>query len=253
MWCILLASAFATESPVTYDPWVDGGITVGALATLGALVLGRDKAFDPTGEISDPSPLDAWVSPRYKPTINRVSDGVFLGAALVTTGGTLWDSWTLEEPIMARTGVLFEAVTLNLLLTEGLKLSVRRPRPYTRMSPGQNDLVDAKMKSADSAMSFPSGHASATASFSFAAARMWQLAHPDSNKHWLLYTGATALCLGVAYMRVDTGAHYPTDVTAGLLIGVGVALSVVEWHRTDASKSTNLSVVPTSIRFQGLW
>jgi len=248
---MLLPVALAGDAPVDFDPWIDGGVTLGAAAAMGGMVLGLEKVLGPTGEVSDPIALDSWVSPRYNAEASRVSDGLLIGTAAFATGGTLLDSWGSDEPLHDRTGVLFEAVALSLVVTEGLKLSVRRPRPYTRLAPGVSAEVDAKMQIADSALSFPSGHTSTTAAFSFAAARMWHLAHPESNKAWLMYTGAAALSVGVAELRVKAGAHYPTDVAAGLLIGCGVALSVVEWHRTEASKQVSSAVGPRSFQLRG--
>ncbi|MET9895630.1 phosphatase PAP2 family protein [Streptomyces sp. NPDC006465] len=61
--------------------------------------------------------------------------------------------------------------------------------------------------------SFPSGHTAAALAFTAAIAPTWPLAGA-------LCAVPTAL---VAIERVHSGAHYPTDVAAGALIGLGSA------------------------------
>ena len=42
---------------------------------------------------------------------------------------------------------------------------------------------------------------------------------------------AVVIALGVAWARVYLGVHFPTDVTAGLLLGWSWALLVFHWAR----------------------
>ncbi|HTX47090.1 MAG TPA: phosphatase PAP2 family protein, partial [Solirubrobacteraceae bacterium] len=65
--------------------------------------------------------------------------------------------------------------------------------------------------------SFPSGHAASA----FAFATGVGIALPRSG---LPFTALAAL---VAYSRVHTGVHYPSDVIAGSVIGTGLAPVVV--------------------------
>lgn len=103
-----------------------------------------------------------------------------------------------------------EAVATATLVTQIFKYAVRRPRPrmYT---PGRFD--------ADSSMSFPSGHTSAVASAAAASATTTFFRHPYSLRGWTVLGVGTALTAFTATGRVQTGAHFLTDVVAGALVG----------------------------------
>jgi undecaprenyl-diphosphatase len=83
------------------------------------------------------------------------------------------------------------------------KLLVRRRRPFHRSQPA---LIHMPRST-----SFPSGHSAAA--FAFATAASAEL--PPLAPVFL------ALAAAVAYSRVHTGVHYPSDVVAGVAIGIG--------------------------------
>jgi undecaprenyl-diphosphatase len=60
--------------------------------------------------------------------------------------------------------------------------------------------------------SFPSGHAASAFAFANAVAGQWPVAGLPLR----------ALASAVAYSRVHTGVHYPTDVVIGSLIGAAI-------------------------------
>lgn len=103
--------------------------------------------------------------------------------------------------LSARVGAAF--------LSAGLKLAVDRARP----------VFDEPIATALGA-SFPSGHALGSAAFYATAAVLLQ---PYTRRDRLLWAGAVLLSALVALSRVLLGVHYPSDVAAGLLIGLGWA------------------------------
>ncbi len=88
-----------------------------------------------------------------------------------------------------------------------VKLIVRRPRPELEGLPA--------LGGAPSSLSFPSAHA--TSSFAVATA-MTRIA-PEAGVAFVL---AAALALGRPYL----GMHYPSDVLAGIVLGIGLGLLV---------------------------
>ena len=114
-----------------------------------------------------------------------------------------------------------------LLSTLG-KTSVARARPVFPVA-----VAHAQGKS------FPSGHATGAATFWLSLAVLAAPWVGARRRRWLL-GGALLLGVVVASTRVLLGVHYPTDVTAGLLLGWGWVLActaVFATWRTDEGDS----------------
>ncbi|MFF7974368.1 phosphatase PAP2 family protein [Streptomyces sp. NPDC007905] len=102
-------------------------------------------------------------------------------------------------------GAGLAALMLAQLVSNGLvKHLVDRPRPPKEWIP--HDEVDDRPESS----SFPSGHTAAAAAFTAAVL-------PTRPLAGLLCAVPAAM---VAIERVQSGAHYPSDVAAGAVIGL---------------------------------
>jgi undecaprenyl-diphosphatase len=102
-------------------------------------------------------------------------------------------------------GVL--AVAIASVLANGpAKLLARRRRPPTAASP---PLIGMPRST-----SFPSGHSASAAAFATGAGSELPAARP----------ALAGLAAAVAYSRVHAGVHYPSDVAAGIAIGIGSGL-----------------------------
>lgn len=100
---------------------------------------------------------------------------------------------------------------LTFGLTMALKWIVDRPRPYATYP---SDLVCLQPLSDPS---FPSGHTS----LCFATATSLSLMYPK----WYVAVPAFAWAVGVGYSRMYVGAHYPSDVMSGAVLGIGCAVA----------------------------
>ncbi len=120
-----------------------------------------------------------------------------LGVALAVVDSSHREAWL----ICAALGPV--AIGLNYVV----KLIVRRPRPMLDGLP--------PLGGAPSSLSFPSAHATS----SFAVATAMTRVEPIAA---LAFALAAVLSLGRPYL----GMHYPSDVAAGVLLGVGLGLIV---------------------------
>ena len=99
------------------------------------------------------------------------------------------------------------SVGISIAISTGIKDIVNRPRPYQTYPDKIHpySFTDGK--------SFPSGHTT----LAFATATSLALEY----KKWYITVRAFAWAASVGYSRMALGKHYPTDVAAGALVGIG--------------------------------
>lgn len=101
-------------------------------------------------------------------------------------------------------------------ITQSIKLTARRARPFNQ--PGY--AYDHQ----DQFYSFISGHSSTTAAAATTAILAMR-SQPDLKMAAnVIAIGSGVLALSTATLRVAAGKHYPTDILAGMALGVGVAV-----------------------------
>ncbi|MQA60588.1 MAG: phosphatase PAP2 family protein [Actinophytocola sp.] len=128
-----------------------------------------------------------------------------VGAVLATRKGP-----TRRAALRGTAAIAGASASANLL---GKRLFPRR-RPAAVEVPVRRRLVRRPTSS-----SFPSGHAASAAAFATAVS----MEAPAAG------VAVGGLAAAVAYSRVHTGVHWPSDVGAGVLIGVAAAAATRHW------------------------
>ena len=116
-----------------------------------------------------------------------------------------------------RVQFLFCAVLVPVLVTEVIKVSVGRGRPFVG---GDANVFNFSHFAGNPAYySFPSGHATTAFALAFAVSVVW----PQARLAMAVYA------IVIAATRLVLVAHHPSDVVAGALVGVIGAMFVRYW------------------------
>jgi undecaprenyl-diphosphatase len=189
-------------------------LTVGFFASALLIVL-LSLLLDEVFEIGSPLPLDRAVTMAVRdlqtPALDRFFRNVTnLGDFRFLTPATLVISAILMWKHRRVSGLLYaSAVVGGFLLETLMKITLRRHRP---------DLWPALVT--EKTFSFPSGHATmSTLFFGGAVAVVFHLTKRRAPRIAALVGASIGIFL-VAFSRVYLGAHWTTDVAAGVLLGL---------------------------------
>ena len=132
--------------------------------------------------------------------LRNVARGVYLTSVILTPSGSDPADWAFAKA----KGFAVEAASVQITrnVTGFLKGSTKRTRP--------NEANDR---------SFPSHHASETATYSILASQNIEATQLPGMLKTPLRIGALGLGAGAAWARVEAERHYPSDVLAGMAIG----------------------------------
>ncbi|MEU5692185.1 phosphatase PAP2 family protein [Actinosynnema sp. NPDC020468] len=167
-------------------------------------VNGVDEALMRRSGRLHPSPLDQGMK-RLSKIANHSVLWFLVAGVLATRKGR-----TRRAALRGVVAIAGASTSANLI---GKTLFPRR-RPAAELLPMARRLTRRPTSS-----SFPSGHSASAAAFTTAVAM-------ESPKAAMVIAPVAA---AVAYSRVHTGVHWPSDVAAGALAGVGAGLLTRRW------------------------
>ena len=174
--------------------------------------------------------LRAFLTSYHHPHV----DSVIWTLGALGTAGSIWLAMAAVmaawRPRLrpAAFQVVLALLTSQFVVEWIIKPLIARPRPYI------TDPTSFVVGYHPTTLSFPSGHAA----LSMAAACV--LAHALPRGHVWLYL----LAIVIGASRIFIGVHYPLDVVAGLLVGLGVGTLVTgraAWY-TERSSAAAPSV-----------
>jgi len=210
----LLRASFNLAHSVTgaLGIFLVGGLLV-ALAGTGAFVALADEVHEGDTQGFDEAVI-RWMEARHSPTL----DAIMIEITALGTGTVVLMIVVIAGLFLTLSDRKYSAILLivatsgGILLNGVLKLGFNRPRP---------SIFEPAVHAVSS--SFPSGHAMSSAivygTVAYLAARL----HRRRWARWLVMAFAFVLIVLISFSRMYFGVHYPSDVIAGVLIGLAWA------------------------------
>jgi membrane-associated phospholipid phosphatase len=168
--------------------------------------------FEPYRDIAESLPVTLASKLGDQPELRAV-------ATALMVAGTFADSDRMVR-VGARMIIAHEAATA---IKDRLKLNIDRTRPRSKSGGSASKPKKGEHK-AKELSSFPSGHSAGA----IAAARAFAREYPDHG------TAVTVAAAVIAALQIPRLAHYPSDVVAGLAIGIAAeAATNAAWNAAD--------------------
>jgi membrane-associated phospholipid phosphatase len=127
-----------------------------------------------------------------------------------------------------------ESVFLAQAVTQLVKHSADRPRPFTYLPASERPTSSAyNVKANDAFLSMPSGHAATGFAAASYAATDNLLTRPNAGweEHVAVASIGGLLAGATGNLRIKADQHFPTDVLVGGLIGTASGITVPLLHR----------------------
>src|SRR5690554_2073245 len=197
----------------------------------------RDYVDNLQATIDNINGIDRWAAGNHSESASKLSDIPF-AVSFAAPFALLFDDG-INDHTGQFLGLYLEtlATTATMYtLTAGL---VNRSRPYVY---SEEAPLDRRMKN-NGQRSFYAGHVAASATATFFAAKVYNDFNPDSPERIWIWAGAAAIPAGVAYLRIEAGQHFLTDVVLGYVLGAATGILVPELHKR---KSDNIQLYPSS-------
>jgi len=206
------------------EGWIKTGV---AFASVGATMIWADAPID---RVVQEQPA-AW-KPFHKLAslsnwYGRSGKNAFIVSAGVI-GAVAVGGWLADEDRMVDTAaIMTESLVFSTAISGLAKVILGRKRPHADegphkfnwfVGPGDHESV-----------SFPSGHTSTA----FALAGAGAGRHP----YWYVQIPAYTLAVSAGLQRIDSRAHWTSDVITGALIGYSVSAFLVDRYDCDPSES----------------
>ena len=140
-----------------------------------------------------------------------------------------------------KVGLLYlEAMAITGVFYTGSSMIVGRLRPYTYNTALP---LDQRTRGAGK-NSFIAGLPALVATSTFFMAKVYSDYHPEMKNKWILYSLAGGASLATGLLRIKAGEHFPTDVMAGIPVGVLSGILVPHFHKIKRFKNSGLTLMP---------
>jgi membrane-associated phospholipid phosphatase len=224
--CPAGAAAEVRRGAYRFQPGLDLPVMAATAPVLAVWFLGNEFPAAHCAPRCDPSTLNGLDRPfagRYAPRWQTVSDVGILAFGLGAAAGLALHEGLPDS--LADTAVVLESVMVANATAILFNYAVRRPRPLVY---GDAAPVDARLRG-NASLSFFSGH---TANAFALAVGLFQVLRHTARPAvaWTALGVGLSLAGFIGASRVAAGAHFPSDVIAGAVVGASMGWLVPALH-----------------------
>jgi len=206
--------------------------------------------------------LDRSATSNWSYRWGELSDDFLEMVVLSTVGIGVYEVLQHDLRESATMGVMFlETLLIVHGVTNLTKAVAGRLRPfvyntgvsdeerYNRALKGETSRFDRFMSNHDDDVSFSffSGHTSAAFAMATFTSTVFNDLHGPSTWSRLVWGSTLTFAALTAYARVKAGAHYPTDVIVGAIVGGAIGHLVPVMHRKGSSQRLTLGLLPDRV------
>ena len=219
------------------------------LLVLGTEALGAAGAFALQNSLHSLSPQDVAVLSRssinrfdrgatyhYSASIDRASDvlaALPIAAPLVLlSDGKIRGSWRSFSSMYG------ETLLASYVVPTFTKSIFQRTRPFVYNPDAPLD----KKLAPDARVSFFSQHTTFTFATSCFLSTVYGDFYPESKWKFLVWAGSLACAAADGYLRYEAGAHFPTDILTGAVVGTAIGCGVPLMHTLKGKNPTHCSI-----------
>lgn len=168
---------------------------------------------------------------NYSKNISSVSDVCVIMTALSPV--SLFLSKEIRKDFQTVGTMYFETMLLAAFLPSIAKGSAERIRPFVY---NENVPVDDKLD-IEAKKSFFSGHTTVAFASAVFLSTVYGDYFPDSKYKNYVWAGSIFTASLTGFLRYEAGAHFPTDVLVGAVVGSAVGYLIPYLHKSNSSTS----------------
>jgi membrane-associated phospholipid phosphatase len=188
--------------------------------------------------------LDVSAVKNYSSTSFTISD-ILLTTSMVSplllfTSSKIRDDFGTVSTMALETALFYFAIPFLG------KATIDRYRPYV-----YNPEVPLEKKlTVDSKLSFFSGHTAPAFANAVFISKVYSDYYPDSEWKAYVWTVNLMLAATMGYLRYNAGAHFPTDIITGAIVGSAIGLLIPVIHKnSEKADLFNQLVLPRELIF----
>jgi len=240
-------SLSVAQSPFE-SSWKKDGIIVAGSIGIAFLVASLDDSLKSLSlnEISklqrnEINVFDRWATQFASEKISLGSD-YLVAACIAAPVGFIISDKNMRDDWKTISTMYIETALLATFLPSIAKGTLKRNRPYV-----YNENAPLSLRQdIEGDRSFFSGHTTwAFASMTFLAS-VYSAYYPRSQSSKTVWSVSMSAASSVGLMRIFSGAHFPTDIIVGAIVGSAIGVGIPYLHRIE---NNNISVIPSYKNF----